>query len=671
MLEGEALTLVNRTHNHTRKFRIGDHVLLRPLRMLSPFLLSVLLAHPPANTGDSVRVDTTVRTPIDVVADRWLGDATGAGMPTTQFTRTMLDRLAPQSLASVLPLIPGVFVRDYGGLGGLKTFSIRGGSAQQSLVMIDGARMSSAQNGTVDLGMLPARFVDNIDVIRGGVSALYGANALTGVMDVRLRVPTATSMRAFVAGGSFDEWRIALGASGAIGNVRIGADVERLGTAGSFPFIADQFGQVYEINRQNGDTRSTFGTMRIEAKDIGSFTFFGRTSDRGVPGAVVQGNVMNANARLHDDDAVGIVRLPSITTNVGVISGVGSLRVLNQHYTDPTASIAGPAGIDVSYRQSDVSVGVIMTGTTASAHHTTRIDGGYADLFGDDIISSSGSLVIRRSIGASTDWQWEGAFGSALDIRAALRVDGLSDMGTAVSPLLALRYVIDPAVSLRTSWSYNFRPPTFNELYFLNYGTRTLQPERSQSLDVGVVARPWSWLVFDADVFAILTRNLIVSVPISPVITSAQNVGKATTFGIELIARGSWFDSKLLAQWSYTWQQVTDKTGRAGLDGTMIPYTVPELASLLLQWDDAAWIGSVQWSYTGYRYAQAGGEYTSLLQPFALVGAMIGVHVKGLTTRADIRLQMDNILDVSYAVIRGFPMPGRVVRLLTQIEMFP
>ena len=174
------------------------------------FLLFIVVLSTPVFAADSVRVDTTKRRPVVVTADKWLTDATGAGMPTIQLSSDILNRLAPQSLIAVLPLIPGVFVRDYGGLGGLKTFSIRGGSASQALVMIDETRMSSAQNGTIDIGLLPARFVENISVIRGGVCALYGANAMTGAMDVHMRVPESTSVRTFASGGSFDEWRLAL-----------------------------------------------------------------------------------------------------------------------------------------------------------------------------------------------------------------------------------------------------------------------------------------------------------------------------------------------------------------------------------------------------------------------------------------------------------------------------
>lgn len=637
--------------------------------MLSPFLLSCFLAFSPAAAEDSVRADTTVMPAVNVVADRWLTDETGAGMPKTRLDSELLTRLAPQSLISVLPLIPGVFVRDYGGLGGLKTFSIRGGSSAQALVLIDGSRMSSAQSGMVDLGLLPARFVENVDVIRGGVSALYGANALTGVMNVQLRVPSTPSLRAFAGGGSFDEWRLALGATTNIGPVRIGADIETLGSAGSYPFITDQFGQSYEINRQNSDVRSTFGTVRCESDELGSITVFGRTSNRGVPGAVVQGNVAQARARLTDRDLVGLLRIPITETAVGDVELNGSARVLDQHYVDPDATITGPDGIDVAYLQHDVSVGATLTGTLHNLLQTTRLDAGYADLAGDEITSDTGSVVIRRSIGLSTDWQW--AVDSQLDLRVALRLDGFSDMGWAASPLIALHYALNPFVSLRTSWSYNFRPPSFNELYFLNYGTRSLQPERSHSFDVGVVARPFSWLSIDVDAFGLLTQNLIVSVPVSPVITSAQNVGSARTLGLELTSRGSWLDGRLIAQWSYTLQHVTDQTGRVGLDGTMIPYAVPELASVMVQWDDVVWNGSLSWTYTGYRYAQAGGEYTSLLQPFAVVGAQIGVHVKGLSTRADVRIQVDNLFDISYQVVRGFPMPGRVVRLATSIEVLP
>lgn len=640
--------------------------------MLPKILIAVLFMMPSSWANVSARTDTSaVRAPVTVEADRWLTDATGAGMPVVRWDRNTLNRLAPQSLTSILPLIPGVFVQDYGGLGGLKTFSIRGGSASQALVLIDGVRMSSVQNATIDISMLPARFINQVSVVRGGVSALYGANALSGAMDIQLHVPTEPSIRTFASGGSFDEWRLAIGASASIGAVRIGADIESLGSAGSFPFTTNQFGERYSINRQNGDVLSHFRTLRIEADDLGSVTLFSRSTQRGVPGAIVQGAITNARARLADEDIVGLFSLPVFSNSLGVFSVVGSARFLDQSYNDPDARITGLNGIHANYFQRDATIGMLLRGTTSAFTHSTRIDGGFADLSGDAIVSDSGGLVIRRSVSASTDWNWEGAFDSNLDLRVAMRMDGLSDLNWAASPLFSVSYAVAPTVSMRTAWSYNFRPPSFNELYYLNYGTRSLLPERSHSINVGTVLRPLSWLMVDIDLFAILTRNLIVSVPINPVVTSAQNVGSAQSLGFELLARGSWFDGRLIGQWSYAYQQVTDQTERVGLHGTAIPYAVPEIASLLIQWEGAVWTGALQWSYTGYRFAQAGSQYPSLIQPYSLVGAQFGVHVQGKHSRVDVRLQADNIFDVSYEVVRGFPMPGRVVRVATSIDFMP
>ncbi len=646
-------------------------VVLRSSDMMLNALILVVAALPPVGSADSVRGDTLQFRTVTVEADRWLNDVSGAGMPTTLLDERLMQRLAPQTLPEVLPLLPGVFVRDYGGVGGLKTVSLRGGSSAQSLVVLDGARLSSAQNGTFDISLLPARFVRELRLIRGGVSALYGANAITGVLDVTLGVPLAPSLRAFAGGGSFDEWRLGIGGATSFDDVRIGVDVDAFGSAGSFPFLTDQYGSTYEINRSNGDVRSTSAVARIEAGRVATLTLIGRTSDRGVPGAVVQGAVTNARARLADDDIVGILTSTLLQTGSGTLTLTGTGRALDERYEDPDATITGPEGIDVRFTQRDATVGLRYAGTLGTVLHTTQLDAAYADLRGDRIVTDSGGFVLRRSVGARTDVQWQGAFSMPITMRGAVRVDGFSDMGWAVSPLVAVQYEPDDDVTLRASWSYNFRPPSFNELYFLNYGTRSLRPERSQTLDAGVSVRPISWLHVDADVFWTSTRDLIVSVPVSPVVTSAQNVGSARSMGIELLARGAWFDGRLVAQWTYALQDVRDVTGRAGLDGTMIPYTVPEATSALVQWDDDLLTASVQWSYTSYRYAQPGGEYTSLLQPFNLVSAQVGVHAGGAHSRVDVRLRCDNLFDERYVIVRGYPMPGRVVRLSTSIEVGP
>jgi outer membrane cobalamin receptor len=625
--------------------------------------------------ADSVRADTVRMKDVMVIGDTWLDNRADVSVPTTTLDAQMLSRIAPVAITDALPLIPGAFARDYGGVGGLKTFSMRGGSSSQSLVVVDGARLSSAQTGTVDLSLIPARLISSMRVVRGGASALYGANAVNGVLDLSLRTDTRSSVRAYALAGSFNEWRIGAGATTSDDNVSISFDVDRLGTAGSFPFTLNEFGTTYEINRTNSDARSTSGMMRLTVNDA-ALTVIGRTSERGVPGGVVQGSVTNARARFADDDVLAIASIPlRMIDNVPLVV-TSTLRWLDQHYTDPEATLLGPSGIDARTTQHDVSLGVATRELAyGSAVSATRVELGYADLTGDEVLDQSGAVVTRRSIAVATDWTIRDVVVDDLDVRAALRFDAFSDVGTALSPMLAVDYPLGGM--LRASWSYNFRPPTFAELYVLNYGTRSLVPERSHTVNLGYAVPITSWLSCDVDAFWMSTSNLIVSVPVSPLLTAAQNVGRAITYGAELMLRASAFDDRLRAQWSYTRQSVLDATGRPGIDGTMIPYAVPELSSIMVHWSDALtqsgamWNVGATWSYTSFRYAQAGGTYASLLQPFALTSVHGGVDVRGGNTVVHLRAQCDNLFDAQYAVIRGFPMPGRSVRVTASLEVAP
>ena len=632
---------------------------------------------PPVH-ADSVRGDTVKLNVVTVIGDTWLDNRVDVSVPITSLDRQMLARLAPVAITDALPLIPGAFTRDYGGVGGLKTFSMRGGSSSQSLVVVDGARLSSAQTGTVDLSLIPARLIESLRVIRGGASALYGANAVNGVLDLTLQSETKHTTRAYALAGSFNEWRLGVGATAwcdACGDASLSIDVERLGTAGSFPFTLNEFGTTYDVNRTNSDARSTSAVMRARVHTA-SLTVLARTSERGVPGSVVQGSVTNARARFADDDVVAMLTVPLHAIDALPLVVTSTVRWLDQHYTDPEATLLGPAGIDARTTQHDLTLGVTTKPLTLGrATSTTRVEVGYADLTGDEVLDRPGAVVTRRSVAFATDWTLSDVVVDDLDVRAALRIDAFSDVGAAVSPLVAIDYPLGGDV--RASWSYNFRPPTFAELYVLNYGTRSLVPERSHTVNLGYALPITSWLSCDVDAYWMSTSNLIVSVPVSPLLTTAQNVGRAMTYGAELMLRGAWFDDRLRAQWAYTRQSVQDATGRAGIDGTMIPYAVPELSSIFMQWTDAIapsgamWNAGATWSYTSYRYAQAGGMYASLLQPFAVTSIFGGVDVRSSRTVVHVRAQCDNLFDAQYVVIRGFPMPGRSFRVTTSVEVAP
>lgn len=640
-----------------------------PLTICVSLLVTALLVTARAADVDSLRV-TQRDSAIVVTALRWTADITGAGPARSVLTREVIDRMSPMTITATMTLFPGVFVRDYGGLGGLQLVSLRGGSSAQALVMLDGARLSSAQNGSIDLASLPVRTIDRVELIRGGASALYGANALTGALDVQLHLADTASVSALISHGAFNEWRSAIGATMNIGmDTRLGVDIDVLGTRGSFPFRTSQFGSSFEVNRQNGDARHVRALARFECGDRHAATLIMRAADRGVPGAVVQGAITQARARLRDEDVMAVVRTVLLESATDRLTVLTSIRHLDQHFADPDATIVGTQGIDVRYVQRDATLSTLWRHQQADWLTTLRLDASHADLQGASIGSSTGEAVQRRSISAAADAIISDLLSSDVELRLAARVDGFSDVGVAFSPMMALRRHLAEGFAVRAGWSMSFRPPTFNELYYLNYGTRDLHSERASTLDVGIVAQPWSWCTVDVTAYSAMIHDLIVSVPVSPVITSAQNVGRATSQGAELIVRAQGFDGQLLAQWSYTLQFMRDATGRQTLDGLLVPYAAPELASALLQWDVGSWFVSAHWSYTGYRYALAGEARELMLEPFALTSLQAGLRVHGQLLHANVMLQCDNLFDASYQVVRGYPMPGRAMRVIAGVEL--
>lgn len=638
------------------------------LRSLIPFIAFLCLACV-AHAADSTAVDTMKVRVSEVVVEEhaFLTSDADAVRPTTTLDRSMLSRLAPVQAHDALVFVPGLAIRNYGGVGGMKTVSMRGGSAAQSLVLINGIRLSSAQNGQLDLSAIPMSMIDRIDVQRGGASALYGANAMTGVVNMKLSLPNASQASSAISLGSFNEQHATASGSAVTQVGAIGASIDLLTSSGAYPYDLSMDGAVYDVNRANSDVRNLNGMLFVRPSAAWSVFGLVRSSQRGVPGAVVQGSTSNANARMDESDmVVGLSGRIPMSGSTDILIAVGT-RYWDQRYTDPDATFLGQTGLNERFLLRDASVSTTLRSTTEQLAQSYRVDASFADLRGATLQPGVASTVQRRQLAVSGQWQWNAT--TDVTMEGGLRADAYSDVGTAISPLLAVRWRPAETYSVRSSVSYNFRPPAFTELYYLNYGTATLQPERSLMLDVGCTATPTSWLSCEVSIFHANTSNQIISVPTSPVSWSAQNVGLATTTGIEVGARALQFADKLMLHVSYTLQDARDRTGRSGLDGTLLPYVPQELFSGGMHWRDAAWMSGWTWSYSSFRYALPGAQYTSILQPFGVIQAYVGVHAETDRMRVNVRASVDNLFNERYVIVRGYPMPGRMFRIMMDVSI--
>lgn len=634
--------------------------------------------HTGATLIDTLMPTKSIQLPTATIEGRQsLIETVQRSTPVTVLTATDIQRSGARQIADVLTAVPGLFIRHYGGLGGLQTVSLRGTSSAQNLILMNGVRMNSAQNGGMDMSTIPAQMMENIRIERGGQSALYGGGAIGGVIACTPRTGEIPSS-AHGEYGSFDEVTGTLTGGHTIGGVRIGASMYGQYARGNYPFLFDQFGQVSRLRRENGDFRTLNGILTVQTQ-TGAWqhsTFaLGRLTARGAPGAVVQGSIEQAETRLDERDGMLIHR--AVTGwNSSVVEITGLVRGNTLRYRDPSATVFGVRGIDEEYHTADGLCAGTYTHKSTYFDHTLmwvlRGEIAYNRLRGRMLQPMLNSPIQRytTALGGVGIWQYVPTSSQSIEVQAALRTDVLSDLGSALSPLVSAVFrqtiIANTQAMIRANIGRSFRAPSFNELYYLNFGNTQLQPEYAVTTSIGgglVMAESGIMVSGEIDAFSVQTNNYILAVPISPVTWSAQNVGSVWTRGIEGAINMQMVEYDFTLRCSYTRQRATDEAKQFSAGETDLVYVPRELVGITMRKDFSAWHTGISMQYTGFRWSLPAQNIASLLPSFLTVHAFGEVQFSFFrNTMCLIRLDIDNVFDARYSVIRHYPAPGRMFR---------
>lgn len=396
--------------------------------------------------------------------------------------------------------------------------ALRGGTYEQVLVLVDGVRVSDAQTGHFDLSLaVPLQEIERIEVLRGPASALYGADALGGVINIVTRRHADSRVHAQVEGGSFETMAFVAGAEAGGSRVRIGGTGEYRRSDGHRPGtdyrIAAGHLAVETILRDRplratiGFADRDFGAAKFYTAPESAFDEFERTQLLNVqlaweaPQASRLAIVPRVSVRRHDDDFVLRRDDPGFYRNVHRTWQVGG-EVIARYSGDAASIAVGGEGYRDILRSSSL-------GDREESRAAVFVEGGF------------------------------GAIGSAV-ATAGLRVDWHSAYGSFVAPSLAAAKWLSPAVRVRASASRAFRAPTWTDRYYTdpaNIGNADLEPEQAWEGEVG----------FDIDIagvrgevsgFVRSTESLIdwarpeTSEPTEP--WHIMNVSEATFRGVEL-----------------------------------------------------------------------------------------------------------------------------------------
>ncbi|MBN2338974.1 MAG: TonB-dependent receptor [Acidobacteria bacterium] len=196
------------------------------------------------------------------------------GSSVSLVTGRELEDRAAQNAYETLRGIPGVEVSQTGRRGGVTGVFIRGGESKYNSVMVDGVPMNDFGGG-MDMASLPADGIERVEITRGPQSALYGANAVTGVINiVSRRGEGAPEFTALAEGGSYSTRRFATGGSGLAGGFSWAYNLSRL----------DSDGVVANDHYRNQSAFLNLGYRQGNRRQL-EFSFFGNANDAGAPGA--------------------------------------------------------------------------------------------------------------------------------------------------------------------------------------------------------------------------------------------------------------------------------------------------------------------------------------------------------------------------------------------------
>lgn len=379
-------------------------------------------------------------------------------------TREDMDRRAARDVVDVLREVPGLAVARTGTPGKATSVFLRGGSSKQALVLWNGVEMNNPYFSGYDFGQMSAAGVERVEVVRGPFSALYGSEAVSGVVNV-LTTPGTSGGRVEIEGG--ERGLLNAAASGALASDRWSAHaaVERRADDGFAP--NDDFNSDSLLGGLSAQPTKNFSIgilARHTAYDLGIPMTPSADSTKFIP----------SPERRQDGSETQIVApIRYETGRTGFELRLGESRRV-EHFAD----VAGPFGPEASDTSSRTRT---ARGTARFGRFT--VGGEYEDSVVDH--ASNFSLIEQRSrTNASAFIEDRFSFANGIDVTAGARYDDFESFGSELSPRLAVSWLRN-GNKVRAAYGEGFRAPAIGELFSPFFGNADLAAERSRTFEIG------------------------------------------------------------------------------------------------------------------------------------------------------------------------------------------
>lgn len=616
--------------------------------------------------------DTTILREIDRI-DIYAPARRLQASPTQEIGQEDLQRLGIKSVADALRMFNGVSIKDYGGIGGLTTVSVRSLGAAHTAVAYDGVPVSNTQAGPVDVSMFDVSNISNMTLAVGTDDQLLKPARLmahAAVLSVDgndgiLADSLSRLSKVILKYGSFGYWGVNIAHVSQINKrLSITANAQAMGANGEYPYTFVNYKNTIHQRRHNTDVSTIKGEVGLNRTDsIGNLLkvkMYAYNSERGLPGSVVFYND-EANERLcernffvqasyrrrlrgnltakvlakynysysrYDDTDVkyqGGHLQQNSTQNEGYIS----FMTLWQPYRQ----IALSASVDESYNTLDTDIT-----DNPQPRRNTILAAANMRYYAGNVLTATLSAVathVRETV----------SHGSCLN-----------DLDK-VCPSLTIKITpFKRDFNVRLMTRKTFRVPTFNELYYTTLGYSGLVPEKAAEYNVGVGTTIWHTL-FSVDVFRNIVRDKIVAKP-TTYVWKMTNYGKAHITGAE-VSLSRIFTigvANTTVSAGYTYQQARNKSNDIPrLYNSQIPYTPLHSGHYSIMTDYKDWSIGYHAIWSGKRYFWDHNIPANEMEGY--IEHTVSVSKK-ICKYLDIKASCINIGNTQYEIIKYYPMPG-------------
>lgn len=610
-------------------------------------------------------------------------------IPVQQLSGKELQRLNSHNIADALRYFSGIQIKDYGGVGGLKTVNIRSMGTNHVGVFYDGIELGNAQNGTVDLGRFSLDNMESVTLYNGQKSAIFQPAkdfGSAGSIYLQSRTPQFKgekrhNVKAAFKTGSFGLvnpsflWEHRLSQ-----NVSSSLSAEYMYTTGKYKFTYRvKNGYDTTAVRQNGDVNA----VRIEGGLFGKFKggywrmkgYFYR-SERGYPGAIVR-NKFTHEDRQWDTNTFfqGSLKKdfsPCYSLLLNVKYAYDYLHYLADPNRDESLMYTNN-----HYYQHEVY--------TSTANRITLFPWWSLNFSADYQFNLLNADLKDFAYPRRHSFLFAGATAfdfNKLKMQASLLSTVVHDEATRLAhkaadskvkwtptAILSYRPFSPIDFNLRAFYKRIFRMPTLNDLYYTFIGNTDLEPEYTNQYNIGFTYSKdftHTWLKrieIQTDFYYNEVENKIIATPTSNFFRWTMiNLGKVEIRGVDVAVQTEWQLGRELflnGRVNYTYQKAQDFTNPEDeFYGGQIPYIPWHSSSANLNASFRRWEANYSFIYTGERYSSSANIPVNYQLPWYTSDCSIAYRHPLRKGNLKATLEVNNLLNQQYEVVACYPMPG-------------